>query len=202
MKTFYFGSLGFFFVLVLLVGRIGWAVEENEKEKTLTTISQFDLQRYMGKWYEIATIPTTFQRSCYGQAIAEYRIVLSEGLIEVINSCNKSNGEVDVIEARARVKESPAKLEVTFVKFITWLWWFAGDYWIIDLDDNYKYAVVGHPSLNYLWILYRNPEIEFETLNKLKNKIKDKGYNLCTIYLSPKAGELVPFSKRKRLCDL
>jgi len=121
------------------------------------------LQKYAGKWYEIASFPQRFQKGC-NCTTAEY--TLSEhGYVIVENRCNKGsiNGKESYIKGKAFVENNSgnAKLKVQF------FWPFKGKYWIIDLADDYSYAVVGHPNRKYLWILSRTPVMPEKTYNNI-----------------------------------
>ena len=171
----------------------------NRSQAQVTTVSHVDLTRYVGKWYEVASIPHTFQRQCIGGVTAEYKD-LGDGLIEVINSCETSNGPRSVSEGRAKVVDplSNAKLKVTFVKLGGWIFWFGGDYWVIDLDKDYRYAVVGHPTRKYGWILSRAPEISMNDLHVISQNLKKQGYNLCDFLMTVQEGGP---SSRVPLCE-
>jgi apolipoprotein D and lipocalin family protein len=139
----------------------------------LPVVSHVDLNKYLGKWYEISAFPQSFEKGCYCTT-AEYNI--KEDYIEVINTCRKNgiNGEVNQARGKAFVKDaqSNAKLSVQF------FWPFRGDYWIIELADDYSYAVVGDPSREYLWILARTPQMNDSTYNMLLDRIKAKGFDI------------------------
>lgn len=141
---------------------------------SLRTVAKVDLSRYIGTWYEIASFPQRFQEGCTGTS-ATYSI-RDDGEIGVLNRCRKGSlqGEEDAAEGRARVVDSAtnAKLEVTF------FWPFWGDYWIIDLADDYRYAVVGHPGRDYLWILSRTPTMDDSVYAGILQRLRDNGYPL------------------------
>lgn len=140
----------------------------------LEAVPQVELERYLGTWYEIASYPQRYQEGCTGTT-ATYTL-RSDGEIDVLNKCRKGglDGPEDVAEGRARIvdRKSNAKLEVSF------FWPFWGDYWIIDLGPDYDYAVVGHPSRDYLWILSRTPTLDDDTYNAILRRIDEKGYPL------------------------
>lgn len=148
-------------------------------QKKVETVDYVDLNRYIGKWYEIASIPQSFQKKCIGNVTAEYAFA-EKNRIQVINGCDTNDGKT-LTEGRAKVidKTSNAKLKVTFVKAIGWVFAFGGDYWIIDLGDNYDYAVIGHPTRDYGWILSRTPYLPENQLAKAKAVLTANGYNLC-----------------------
>jgi len=143
----------------------------------LTTVDRVDLQRYIGVWHEVARIPTRFQRQCVSEVTATYSL-REDGGISVLNQCRKKDGAMSRAEAVAKVvdKTSNAKLQVSFGSLLgIRLFW--GDYWIIGLDSEYRWAVIGHPERKYGWILSRNPELtgaEKETVLKI---LAEKGYD-------------------------
>jgi apolipoprotein D and lipocalin family protein len=136
------------------------------------TVGHVDLSRYTGDWYEIANFPQSFQRGCTAST-ATYA-ARSDGDIDVLNRCRQ--GSVDGPEksarGRARVvdKASNAKLEVSFFRP------FWGDYWIVDLGANYEFAVVGHPSRGYLWILSRTPTMDSQVYDAIVARLAAQGY--------------------------
>jgi len=142
-----------------------------------TTVKYVDLKKYAGLWYEVAKIPNSFQDHCVKGTTAKY-ILMEDGEIKVINSCIDEDGEVDDADGLARIvdKKSNAKLEVSFVSFLGWRpFW--GDYWIIGLDENYQWAIVGTPSRKYGWVLSRKPKLDETTMNNIFNIIKNQGYD-------------------------
>lgn len=143
-------------------------------QSELETVPYVDLQRYLGKWYDIASFPQRFQKGCTC-TMAEYSLN-KDGSIAVVNRCNK-DGKKKTARAKAKVsdKRTNAKLSVQF------FWPFKGKYWIIDLAEDYSYAVVGHPSRNYLWILSRTKEMAPHTYEGILSRIKAKDYDLSRL---------------------
>lgn len=137
-------------------------------------VDYVDLNQYAGKWYEIASYPTAFQAGCTGTT-AEYTLQ-DDGTVKVVNTCNQDtlDGPVDRIEGRARVADpsTNAKLKVSFFPP------FEADYWIIDLDPNYEWAVVSNPSRLFLWILSRTPTLDDGVYQEILDRIAAQGYNL------------------------
>lgn len=162
------------------------------------TVESVNLERYMGKWYEIAAIPMFFERKCIGNTTAIYSL-LPDGLVKVTNSCDVAKGKRMMAEGRGRVMDAKthAKLKVTFWHFLGWRWIVGGDYWIIDLAPDYSYAIVGHPSRKYGWILSRVPVLPKETLQRLATHLKAQGYNACNFSMIPQKGGL---NTRQPLC--
>ena len=144
-----------------------------------TTVSNLDVNRFMGSWYEIARYEHSFEKGMT-HVKANYSL-LPDGTIRVLNSGMK-NGKKKEIEGKARKKkggDSNSKLEVSF--FL----WFYSDYFVFELDDNYQYAVIGSSSDKYLWILSRTPQLPQSTINDLLVKIKKRGYDTSKLYFVP-----------------
>ena len=150
----------------------------------LRTVEHVDLQRYLGTWYEIASFPQGFQRGCTA-TMATYAM-RQDGQIDVLNRCRKSSLDGPGKEARGRARvvdrASNAKLEVSF------FWPFWGDYWIIDLGIDYEYAVVGHPSRDYLWILSRSPTMNPESYDSIVRRLEAQGYETVRLQRTAQPG--------------
>ena len=153
------------------------SAESDTKLPTPNVVEDVDLNRYIGRWYEIALIPVWFQKDCAGGTTAEYTLV-KEGVVSVVNKCCTKDGKVKEAKGRAWVvdKKTPAKLKVSFFSLFGF-WLFAGHYWIIDLDPEYQYAVIGHPSRDLGWILSRTPKLPEEVLKSIAERLEANGYN-------------------------
>ncbi len=139
----------------------------------LATVGSVDLARYSGRWYEIAKYPNFFQRSCQGRTTADYE-ANPDGTIRVTNRCEGKNGKPIEVIGRATVVPGSqnTKLKVSFGGP------FSGAYWVIGLDEkNYEWAVVGHPSRQFLWILARAPKLSGETYQKIVQLVTERGYD-------------------------
>jgi apolipoprotein D and lipocalin family protein len=134
-------------------------------------VPHVELEKYLGKWYEIAHLPARFQEGC-SDTTATYTLSKDDS-ISVLNEC-KRNGKVKQAKGKAKVvdKDSGAKLKVTF------FWPFYGDYWIIKLGNDYDYAVVGTPNRKYLWILSRTPRMDDKLFTQLTEFARSKGFNV------------------------
>jgi apolipoprotein D and lipocalin family protein len=141
---------------------------------TLEVVPHVDLKKYLGKWYEIARLPARFEEGC-SDITATYSLS-DDGTISVLNEC-KRNGKVKRAKGKAKVvdKNTGAKLKVTF------FWPFYGDYWIINLGDDYDYAVVGTPNRKYLWILSRTPQMDDKLFSRLIELVKSKGFDVGSL---------------------
>lgn len=167
-----------FLVTVVLFLFMFQTIFSQEKElPKLITVDQVDLKKYAGLWYEIAKIPNSFQDQCAYGTTAEYKL-LEDGEIQVINKCYTQDGEADVAEGLAKVvdKQTNSKLEISFFSILGFRpFW--GDYWIIGLDNNYQWVVVGTPSRKYGWILSRTPTLPEDTVQQIFSLLKDQYYN-------------------------
>lgn len=155
-------------------------------EKPLKTVDSVDLNRYLGKWYEIAAFPKRFEKGCT-YTTAHYSLN-DDGSIAVKNSCLIGEEEKSITgTAKVSDPESNAKLDVQF------FWPFSGKYWIIDLAPDYSYAMVGHPDRNSLWILSRKPWMEKDVYKKLLISAMGKGFDISRIKVTKqRAAEEIP----------
>jgi apolipoprotein D and lipocalin family protein len=147
-----------------------------------TTVKQLDLNRYLGKWYEIARFPHSFEKNLVG-VTATYRLK-EDGMIEVLNEGFKNtlDGERSKAIGKAKIpnKLEPGKLKVSF------FWIFYADYNVLELDaENYQYAMIGSSSDKYFWILCRTPQMDPMVYNMLLDKARKRGYNLEKLYKVP-----------------
>ena len=143
-----------------------------------TVVEQLDIQQYLGKWYEIARYDHSFERGLVG-VTADYSM-RDDGKIKVINSGYKNsfNGEFSQAVGKAKIpkpEKEPAKLKVSF------FWIFYGDYFVMELDKDYKWVVIGSSSDKYLWILSRNPQMDKELFNDLLSRLEKRGYDVSSL---------------------
>ena len=129
----------------------------SDKHPALETVDKVDIEKYKGTWYEIARFDHRFEEGCKN-VTATYEL-RDDGKIKVINRCTdiKSNKQKEATGVAYTVDDTNSKLKVSFFRP------FYGDYWIIDLDKEYKYALVGSPDRKYLWILSRSKTIDEKT---------------------------------------
>lgn len=172
--------IGLFLIPPLLM--VG--MDANEEE-TLDTVDQLEINKYLGEWYAIASIERFFNKYCAWGNKAEYSL-RDDGRIGVKNSCYRENGEKSEVTAAAWVPDEnePGKLKVSFVPFFDYKL-FPADYWVLELGENYDYAVVGHPSRNFGWILSRDPHMETERLEAIKQRLEAVGYDFSDFKLNP-----------------
>ncbi|OGR18442.1 MAG: hypothetical protein A2X81_17880 [Desulfobacterales bacterium GWB2_56_26] len=138
---------------------------------SLVTVAHVDLDRYLGLWYEIGRYPNSFQEGCL-DSTAMYK-ARTDGDVDILNSCrDEQDGRLR--EARGRawvVGPGNARLKVSF------FWPFRGDYWIMDVGEEYEYAVIGTPNRKYLWILSRTPSMHPEVLAGILQDVEKQGFD-------------------------
>ena len=150
----------------------------------LRTVEFVDLERYMGKWYEIAKFPQRFEDGLVG--ITATYSPLPKGKVRVLNSgyVGDFNGKLKTAKGKAWVvdRKTNAKLRVSF------FWPFAGDYWIIELGKDYEYAVIGESTRQYLWILSRTPRMDEGLYEGILERLKENEFDISMIERNPQDG--------------
>lgn len=129
-----------------------------------------EIKRYLGKWFELARYEAPFQKDCEG-VTADYSLQ-DDGKIRVVNSCTR-DGKTNSADGKAKVVEGSgnAKLKVSFFGP------FYGDYWILDRDEDYRWAIVGEPSGRYLWMLTREAQPDAATRALIEARVRELGYD-------------------------
>lgn len=181
-----------FVTLFALVALLATAALATATAPPVQTVRSVDLTRYQGQWLNLASIPSPFLAACERDITANYKI-LPDALVRVINTCTATGGVPVPIEGRARVVDttSNAKLQVTFVQqngqfvFVP-----GGDYWIIGLDRDYRWAVVGDPNRSGGFILSRTPTLGAKDVVRIVGALLRSGYDPCRFELTPTTGGL------------
>lgn len=137
----------------------------------LPTVPVLDLERYAGRWYEIAMLPNKFQAQCVADTQARYRAL--DGDVEVVNRCRQADGTLSEATGIAKrvANSGNAKLRVSFFRP------FYGDYWVLALDPDYQWALVGDPSRQYGWVLSRNAQLSDITFAQILDRAAVLGYD-------------------------
>jgi apolipoprotein D and lipocalin family protein len=151
-----------------------------ETPPPLQVVPSVDLERYQGVWHEVARLPNWFQKACAGETTATYTL-RSDGKVDVLNQCRQANGKIKSANGTAKLadKQGPSsKLKVTF------FWPFYGNYWILDLDSDYRWVAIGEPGRKYFWILSRTPELDKPILDGILERARAQGYDLSKLIMS------------------
>jgi apolipoprotein D and lipocalin family protein len=138
-----------------------------------------DLQRYAGRWYEIARLPLGAEKRCAGNVSALYRL-RGDGGLAIANRCLTRDGRFELVEGSARVvpRTNGSQLELSFAP--GWLRWLPAawsDYWILRVDDDYRTALVGTPDHRHLWLLSRTPRMSGSDYQRLVEHAALEGYD-------------------------
>jgi apolipoprotein D and lipocalin family protein len=154
-----------------------------ERLPPVKAVDRVDISRYLGRWYEIASYPMYFQRKCIGDTTANYSL-RPDGELTVLNRCRTVDGfEQASGHAWPVDNGANARLKVSF------FWPFRADYWVIGLDDNYRWAVVGNPNREYLWVLSRTPVLAPQDLARALDAVKAQGYEPARLRYTRQAGQ-------------
>ena len=167
------------FLVLVLLAQTGLAAAGDKPHvpRRPRVVRNVDVERYMGRWYEIARIPMKFQKDCACCATATYTL-REDGKIDVLNECLKKDGTRREFEAEAKVADerTNARLKLTPFKVLG-IGFVKADYWIIGLDEDYAWAVVGHPDRKYGWILSRTPALEPGVRETIDALLVRQGYD-------------------------
>lgn len=164
------------FILLLLQASL--ATSHEASLPPLETVPFVDLNRYMGTWFEIASFPQWFSKDCVNSE-AQYTL-RTDGRVDVVNACRIRTpmGRRKQVTGIARVVNSATNAELK----VSFFWPFDGDYWIIELDDEYQYAAVSDPSRNTLWILSRREQLDESLKRDLLERLQSKhGFELSRL---------------------
>ncbi|MFZ1571250.1 MAG: lipocalin family protein [Candidatus Kapaibacterium sp.] len=168
-------------VKITLILIMLFCINSCSETQYMETVPYVDLNKFIGKWYEIASYPQSFQKGCHCTT-AEYTLSKDDYII-VENRCNKDsiNGELSYIKGKAFIEENSgnSKLKVQF------FWPFRGKYWIIELAEDYSYVVVSNPNKKYLWILSRTPKMDEQIYQGILDKLKLKQFDLSILKMTP-----------------
>lgn len=165
---------------------------QHQSDRTaLTTVSGVDLERYSGRWYEMARLPNFFQKANEG-AIAEYQLQ-SDGLVGVRNVALRPDGSTREIRGSAEAVNPPDNSKLK-VRFHTWFGWLIptpreGNYWILHLDPDYQEAIVGTPNRKFLWVLTRASQISEGKYQELLSKASALGFATGEVIKSPRPND-------------
>jgi len=158
---------------------------QSQTPPPVTAIASLDVPKYMGTWYQVAWFPNRFQKQCVSDTTATYR-QLPDGQVEVMNRCKTADGKFDSVLGVARPEGSrlegqllkPAQLKVSFLPAaLRWLpFW--GNYWVVSLADDGRYAVVSESTRQYLWVLSRTPGLSAADETAIRSLLTPLGYEL------------------------
>lgn len=150
-------------------------------EREPHSVEQLDMQRYLGLWYELGRLPLRFEDDSATDVTAEYSLN-DDGTVQVDNRCFDEDGEPTQALGQGIPDEQHAgRLEVTFLpEGLRWIPFTKADYWVLKVDEGYRYALVGTPDHRHLWLLGREPRIDRATRDEYLAEARSQGYDLET----------------------
>jgi apolipoprotein D and lipocalin family protein len=156
---------------------VSWLAVATALADPPSTVPALDLERYSGAWYELASFPTWFQRGCTATS-ATYTL-RPDGTVDVLNRCRRGSLDGREVSARGRARQPdpsrPGELQVSF------FWPFWADYWVVDLDPDYGWALVGDPERDHLWLLSRAPTVPAELYDDLVARAEAQGFDTARL---------------------
>lgn len=172
--------------MLVTAGQSTWVHATDAQAMPVASVASVDLNRYIGKWYEIGSFPMFFQRNCVGDTTAQYALE-ADARVSVTNRCRTNSG-VQEATGHATVVEGSAnaRLKVSF------FWPFKADYWVIGLDPDYRWAVVGNPNRKYLWLLSRTPQLPKPLLDAALASAGTQGFDLSQLRYTPQTPTTSP----------
>jgi apolipoprotein D and lipocalin family protein len=154
----------------------------------MPTVAKVDLNRYLGKWYQVSLIPNSFQAQCVADTQAHYALqdTWTGDSIRVTNRCRTAAGAIDTAVGVAKIVPDShnAKLKVAFFRP------FYGNYWVLALGDDYDWVLVGEPKREFGWVLSRKPVLDEGLLNQALARAQALGYDKSQFVPSPQTQPL------------
>jgi apolipoprotein D and lipocalin family protein len=168
------------FVWVVLLAAFSALLGSCSSGPPLDVASNVDLSRMQGKWYEIARLPRSTQTDCHGTTAFYTRG--ADGALTLVNQCNVGapTGPLRTVAMKATVVDpsTPAKLALDVGGY-------SGDYWILEVGTDYEYAVIGHPSRAYLWILSRTPSLDPGVVHGVLDRAQARSFDTTQLLYTP-----------------
>ena len=172
--------------VILTIGLPTYALAGEAPLSPVASVASVDLSRYIGKWYEIGSFPMFFQRNCVGDTTAQYALE-PDSRVSVVNRCRTDSSTQEATgHATVLAGSANAKLKVSF------FWPFKADYWVIGLDPDYRWAVVGNPNRKYLWVLSRTPQLAKPLLDAALASASAQGFDLSQLRYTPQSPTSAP----------
>ncbi len=167
----------------------------------LTPVTDFDLNRYVGTWYEFASIPGFLQSKCARDTQADYSPA-ENGALAVVTRCTRPDGSAETSESRTRPLEAsvPAVLKVTAVNFLG-IWWYplGRESIVIAVGPDYRWIALGHPSLRYARIMSRTPSLPDDAIKNAAAALAAQQFDLCAVVTTAQSAGRATTG---RLCDI
>jgi apolipoprotein D and lipocalin family protein len=162
-------------------------------------VSMLDLNRYLGRWYEICRLPLRWEDETASDITATYSLN-DDGTVRVDNRCFDEDGQPSqAIGEAAPVDDAKSRLKVTFLpQYVRWIPFTKGDYWVLKIDSDYRTALVGTPDRKYLWILSRQPQISETIKDEYLAEARQQGFDLTNLITPRHTGREVTDAMLRR----
>lgn len=156
------------------------------------SVEDLELERYLGLWYEIGRLPLRFEDEGARDVTAHYSLN-DDGSVRVDNRCIDADGEpVQALGQAEPDADHVGRLRVSFLpEALRWIPFTRADYWVLKIDPEYQYALVGTPDRKYLWLLAREPEVEAAVEDEYLSAARAQGYELGDWIRPEQSGERV-----------
>lgn len=170
--------------LSLLLASLAFAATAAAASLPNEPVPALNLHDYAGQWHEVARLPMYFERRCLDGVTANY-VPNADGTVRVENTCKTRKGQMSITGV-ARIKDGqPGALEVRFAPgWLSWLPLTWADYWVLEVDANYQWAVIGSPSRKHLWFLSRTPGMSRRLFDTLKERSRQRGYDVSQLMIT------------------
>jgi apolipoprotein D and lipocalin family protein len=174
------------------------ATPRGDEPAALQAWPELEVRSYLGAWHQVALYPNFFQRRCVADTTATYTDA-GDGTLTVRNRCRRADGQWDEVVGTARPvpgdsrvvdgRLSPARLQVRFAPaWLAWLPWVWGRYWVVELADDARYAIVSEPDREYLWVLSRTPSLPDADRSAIRSALSRHGFDLDRVEWHPHTG--------------
>lgn len=167
-------------IAVSLVALLTSCTTANEANLApMPVVASLDVARYLGTWHQVAWIPNSFQGDCASETKATYTLDGKD--LRVQNQCKDAAGKTTEAIGIAKIVEGSnnAKLRVSFFRP------FYGNYWVLALEPDYKWVLVGEPKRTFGWVLARDNKLDTATLNLILDRAVSLGYDRAAFKMSP-----------------
>lgn len=158
----------------------------------VTAVPTLDLDRYLGRWYEICRLPLKYEDETATDITATYSLN-ENGKVRVDNRCfNAENEPTQALGEASPVDDTNAKLKVSFLpKGLRWIPFTEGDYWVLKIDPDYQVSLVGTPDRKFLWVLARSPDLPQSTRDEYLDEARRQGFDLSQLIVPKHTGREV-----------
>ena len=157
------------------------ALGQASRGQTVSAVPSLDLPKFTGNWYEIARLPTKRDKSCDHDSVVLIALGDKKDSLQLVIACQTKKGFTQVrnVDGKPEDKTSDGKLKVTTI------WPFTRKYWVLAVDPNYDWALVGSPNHKELWVLARALTMDAPLLATIEGKASAEGFDTGKLISTP-----------------